>query len=55
MPTEKVLQPVWRPEDAHEVFERPATVQAIRALTETDPRLAESPVLADIMDCEFGA
>jgi hypothetical protein len=49
MPMNKLLQRVWTPDDTH------AVVQSIRALTETDPRLAESPVLADIMDCEFGA
>jgi hypothetical protein len=48
------LQVVWSPDDAREVFERAATVAAIRAVTETDAHTAESAMLSDLVDRELG-
>lgn len=47
------LHPVWTPADAHEVFERAATFQAIRGLADEYPReVGESATLADLVDRE---
>lgn len=47
------LSVVWSARDAHEVFQRAATVQAVRAVAAEFPQtVAESPVLADIFDAE---
>jgi hypothetical protein len=44
------LRPIWTPEDAHEVFERAATIQAIRAASEALPReVGNSALLADLV------
>lgn len=48
-----MLQVIWNPDDAREVFERAATVQAVRAVAAEFPQtVAESPVLAEIFDRE---
>lgn len=50
---EQMLQVVWTPADAHEVFERASTVAAIRAVTEADAHTAESELLAELVDKEL--
>lgn len=51
--TERNLTMIWNPGDAREVFERAATVQAVRAVAAEFPQtVAESPVLAEIFEME---
>jgi hypothetical protein len=48
------LHVVWSPRDYHAVFERAATVQAIRAVADEYPReVGESHFLADLVDREL--
>lgn len=47
------LQVIWTPADYREVFERAATVAAIRAVTEVDAHTAESALLAEWVEREL--